>query len=595
MSIPANAPIIQAASAEELIKQINISESMRDCFPLELEAAAYLLPAATIAHWIATQRTEVLDMRERLHILVAQPNGLEVVDKGMWYSLIPLMLGMPSLQCKVTIALGDAFEDEIEDVLQAAHSPYKGVFRWQADCREEVLEKLVDEFGFVSPDDRPDLVFIPGLEEDKSSIPDISKMIKAWWEAEIPVIVGYTSAAAYATARLFLQCGGICDLSPAKTNPFYPQSLMLRPVEYRVLGEASPVQLDMSKAPKHLLRASLIHRDRTVCGESSFNIESFCRPVDVVLTSRYHLLASRPERIELVALMEGYWLHRKTGELYYLDAPERVPCLLAHPLAHSRIPEEILVDMPDEDAPLYERLDWVSGFALEYKLTTSYLEYHKGNDLVSDNDSMQTLLRETAKGGESAELVLDIYGIPSEYHEPALHTLRWGAVSRYGYLSASTGIEDAMAMGDSNLLLNMLTLAPEGEINKVNQQGDSVLAYAVRQANIPLMDELKERGSDLGFRDPIGTPLLSIAAMLGVRNVVQTLLSWESGGINEIDMYGDTPLIHSLRGGHLSVALLLKNHGADMDMKNYQGESVRQIIENMKNGTDDSTLNELLK
>ena len=75
--------------------------------------------------------------------------------------------------------------------------------------------------------------------------------------------------------------------------------------------------------------------------------------------------------------------------------------------------------------------------------------------------------------------------------------------------------------------------------------------------------------------------LLSLAAILGLEDIVRSLLGHKDVDPNSQDADGDTALHCAARKGHESVVtLLMENKDVNVDLINAKGETAQQLLAN---------------
>lgn len=110
-------------------------------------------------------------------------------------------------------------------------------------------------------------------------------------------------------------------------------------------------------------------------------------------------------------------------------------------------------------------------------------------------------------------------------------------------------------------------------INHRDKKGFTALMYASN--NIDCIKKLIENGADINIKDQQGRTANDLSIE---NNYVDSILFFDTNGINYQDINGDTPVIRSCMEKHESNVLSLYENGADMFIKNNKGKSAFSIL-----------------
>jgi len=128
-------------------------------------------------------------------------------------------------------------------------------------------------------------------------------------------------------------------------------------------------------------------------------------------------------------------------------------------------------------------------------------------------------------------------------------------------------MQEALIRGDTPAIVALLKRGVD--VNTVDQNGDSLLIYAVRRDLAELFDYLVKNRARLNLRNRNGETALSIAAYDGKLPYVQRLV--EAGA--EVNFYGWPPLAYAAYNGHTAVASYLIKRGADVNATTENGST----------------------
>ena len=98
------------------------------------------------------------------------------------------------------------------------------------------------------------------------------------------------------------------------------------------------------------------------------------------------------------------------------------------------------------------------------------------------------------------------------------------------------------------------------------------LMYACSRGHLGTAQMLQQHGANLAVADPYGSNCLHFAANNNCIEIVAWLLA-QHMSVNEPNKGGLTPLMGACRGGHLSVAQMLQQHGANLAITDSSGDN----------------------
>eukprot|EP00850_Spirogloea_muscicola_P001493 SM000005S17290 [mRNA] locus=s5:1189145:1195739:- [translate_table: standard] len=101
----------------------------------------------------------------------------------------------------------------------------------------------------------------------------------------------------------------------------------------------------------------------------------------------------------------------------------------------------------------------------------------------------------------------------------------------------------------------------EGLLNQHSSESMMSLCYVAARGDVQLLASLIDRGLDVNVANFDRRTPLHIAAAQGFKDAVALLLS-KGGDPNRQDGEGSTPLMEAIKGGHISTAQVLWDHGA---------------------------------
>ena len=113
-----------------------------------------------------------------------------------------------------------------------------------------------------------------------------------------------------------------------------------------------------------------------------------------------------------------------------------------------------------------------------------------------------------------------------------------------------------------------------------------ILACGTPYQNVEIVKALLDAGADVNYRDYYDksepkrfTTAIHQAATTSNEELVQLLLSQKNISINELNFYGETPLMIAVKNGHQNIVNILLKAGADPNIKNNKGQTAAFFAE----------------
>lgn len=120
-----------------------------------------------------------------------------------------------------------------------------------------------------------------------------------------------------------------------------------------------------------------------------------------------------------------------------------------------------------------------------------------------------------------------------------------------------------------NLNIVKMLLNNGADINARNWNGHSSLQYACSKGWHTIVEYLLENNADINIRDKYGDTCLHRTVVLGRLEILQLLLNHTKNlNVNCQNIVGNTPLFVACEDEQSSCALLLIEHGADVNIEN---------------------------
>lgn len=144
--------------------------------------------------------------------------------------------------------------------------------------------------------------------------------------------------------------------------------------------------------------------------------------------------------------------------------------------------------------------------------------------------------------------------------------------------SGWTPIHIVSALGNVQILEQLMKLEPTPDINLATNQGTTALHLAISKNHLALVEKLVvEYKCSCRVKDKNGFTGLHRAASIGSQPIVKLLIEHGKVNINAKDNNGWTSLHHALAEGQGDVALLLAKLGADPSIQNNDSQTPQQV------------------
>lgn len=113
------APVIKHRNWRFLLREFIAAHPQMRSLP-GTPLSALLVPAASVAWWLAKSApTEILE-RDEIHILLPGASAVECADNGRWFSFVPWLLGKPQLKVNIMM-VGDELVSGSKNGISSVH------------------------------------------------------------------------------------------------------------------------------------------------------------------------------------------------------------------------------------------------------------------------------------------------------------------------------------------------------------------------------------------------------------------------------------------------------------------------------------------
>ena len=140
-----------------------------------------------------------------------------------------------------------------------------------------------------------------------------------------------------------------------------------------------------------------------------------------------------------------------------------------------------------------------------------------------------------------------------------------------------------LAVCEGNLrVVELFLRRPDVDVNLFDLSGDSALSAACERGNEEILRLLLSRDDlDPRQKNIQGQTALWLAAAQGNEKIVRLLLERDRSLVNVPGSEDITPLMEAASHGHLAVVEVLLHFGANVNMRNYQGQTALSFANEM--------------
>jgi len=125
-------------------------------------------------------------------------------------------------------------------------------------------------------------------------------------------------------------------------------------------------------------------------------------------------------------------------------------------------------------------------------------------------------------------------------------------------------------------------------LEKTDEDGRTVLYYAIYQNNVDLVQFLIDRGANIEAVDDVGRTLLHCAAYFNFADIVELLVS-VGANLSAKDNLGRTPLHQAVCGASIGVVQYLLSQGVDVNVVDNERNTPLNLIPSDQVAVYDST------
>lgn len=329
----------------------------------EEKLKSFLWPAVSLAYLIALKLPELLK-RDSIRILVAGAEINDSLDDGMWYHFIPNLLSR-KMQLQVDIIgpnIGGSTAEDYKDFDFTAPKLHT-VFQENYENPSHIYKrKLKEHLGYSDTDNSYNLcmLFHPWFERDHIEWLDDGGLTELV-ALGIPICGASYFSDEYVHDRLYLEAYGAEKVGDAIENPFaIPVMANTSYLAHTLWMIEKPKGLTSQLCNRSLLNlAELLTRmfnDYISQGNNPKPLHEVLKRVDL-------LISETDQNISFMTLPYGYILEESSGAIYRVDTNN-----IGELHYSTDIENHDLKDVPEQNAPLFDRITWAMAILLSYRL-----------------------------------------------------------------------------------------------------------------------------------------------------------------------------------------------------------------------------------
>uniref|UniRef100_A0A672TDH5 Histone-lysine N-methyltransferase EHMT1-like n=1 Tax=Sinocyclocheilus grahami TaxID=75366 RepID=A0A672TDH5_SINGR len=164
-----------------------------------------------------------------------------------------------------------------------------------------------------------------------------------------------------------------------------------------------------------------------------------------------------------------------------------------------------------------------------------------------------------------------MYACENNHLETVKYLLKAGASTGHKDMRGSTCLHLAARGGHTGVLQYFISM-PSIDVNCKDDGGWAPLTWATENMNLEQVKMLISAGADVQIRDKEENVCLHWAAFSGCDKIAQLLLDKRSD-LHAVNIHGDSPLHIAVRQNQLDCVMLFLSRGADVNLKNKDGET----------------------
>lgn len=138
---------------------------------------------------------------------------------------------------------------------------------------------------------------------------------------------------------------------------------------------------------------------------------------------------------------------------------------------------------------------------------------------------------------------------------------------------------EAVKNNDINKI-NSILKSGKADINSKDKFCETALMWASCKGDLKIVKFLVESGADVNAKDKEGWSVLMEASYEGHLKVIKYLIENRKVNVNSKDDDGWTALMRASWRGYSEIVKYLVEKGADINIKNYKGETALDLADN---------------
>ncbi len=557
---------------------------MKDMSSHELKMR--LWPVVSLARWIATEQPELIE-RNHLTLVIGGAETNDAADNGMWYTLMPLLLGRKST-LSISVHLVGLHYGEIPEEFKADFKQSVLASPWRKFLPNYATPHKMSLAQFYKTHSVEDIdaimLFHPGFESHLDEwLSDDSLSLPV--NAGVPVIASSYYNDEQTLDRILLEAYGFEAVGEAIDNPYRIESFNEQTFfsyDFWRIGSAVPLPLKIRDQDR-FNRATVLSR----LGSDSFNAGDY--KVFSRMLERQIVTDNKGDQDLIIILPFDHFLRHKNGEILIPDNDSLI--LREGPVMEKKDIE----NCPAHNASPYEKMLYCAMVMIKYdinmdSLRASLARHHGAyqskagptlSDLMGGNVLDELMSEDGLKS--FADGYADFLSTTEDIDADSAQEISKQLIEMFGseqkrvVPAEARGIIDAMHLKDFVSVRRIIADTPT-LVDSEDENGVTPLYTAAVMNDPEMVNFLIKHGANPNHKDCEGWPIITEAARYQSNKALKSLMKAPHFDVNNANKLGWNGLLVALSVSNFEAFELLMAAGGNLDMENVAGLSARAML-----------------